>query len=299
MTTHSPLTPECRCLICSPGPRDDLDRDTIAIVERYGHQCSIIGPTTPAEPPPYAFTSGMWHSYRQPELAIYGLHDPDIMTRVLNEIASRATQSGRPLEPGDRFAGVLSVRGVAEDEYLVKLVEIHPSWYDSQFGISLAFNADNPVDFLQVLWPDTEGHYPGEPGFNDQISDCQPMLWMPVAEHPPSVWTGPHTRAIIPAARFAALAATVQAWESRSPGPAADAAALYRLAVTLGSTLSWAYSRERGSFTVLPADVQYVAAKAFVAWSDNQQAGDTDDAALGEQLHHACRLLMELGGPNI
>jgi hypothetical protein len=186
MTNHSPLIPECRCLICSSGAIDnDRDRDTVATVERYGHQCTIIGPTTAAGAPPYAFTAGMWHSYRQPELAIYGLDAPDTMTRVLNEIASRATQLRRPLEAGDRFAGVLSVRGVAEDEYLVKLVEIHPSWYNSQFGISLAFNGGNPVDFLQVLWPDTEGHYPGEPEFNDQFSDCQPLMWRPVAEPRP------------------------------------------------------------------------------------------------------------------
>ncbi|WP_173008458.1 DUF4262 domain-containing protein [Mycolicibacterium sp. P1-18] len=291
---------ECRCLICAGNGADGYDareQRTVATVEQYGHQCVTIGATGPDGLPPYGFTSGMWHSYRQPELAVYGLGDHDTLTHVLNGVAERAVALGRQAEPDDRFFGVVSMPGVAEDGYWLRLAEVHPSWLGSQFGMSLAFNADNAVDFVQVVWPDGAGRYPGEREFDEAFTDRQPLLWLPVDEHPPSVWLTAEARAVIPFGLRRDLADSMAGWEARPLEPDATAAALARLARSVGSTLNWIYATERGRDTVVPPDVMYALATAFVAWDD--KSPDESDGAVGERLHHAGRVALDLGGTEL
>jgi len=291
----------CRCLICAGGATDTVEprkRRTIATVERFGHQCTTVGASQPEkQATPYGFTSGMWHSYRQPELAIYGVGDHEVVTHTLNAVADRAAALGRQAEPDDRFAGVLRMPGVAEDGYWLMLAEVHPSWLGSQFATSLEFNAENSVDFLQVLWSDAEGRYPGEPGFDEALADLQPLLWLPVHEHPPSVWLTAEVRGVFPAGLRRDLADSMAGWEARPLEPDATAAALARLARSVGSTLSWIYEIERGRGDVIPADVVYALATAFVAWDQGSPA--ESDGALGERLHHAGRVALDLDGTEL
>lgn len=287
----------CRCLICVGCATDTIEPRkcrTVATVERYGHQCTTVGTSQPEGlATPYGFTSGMWHSYRQPELAIYGVGDHEVVTHALNSVADRAAALGRQAEPDDRFAGVLRMPGVAEDGYWLMLAEVHPSWLGSQFATSLEFNAGNPVPFLQVVWPDAAGRYPGEPGFDEALADWQPLLWLPVHEHPPSVWLTAEVRGVIPAGLRWDLADSMAGWEARPLAPDATAAALARLARSVGSTLSWIYDLERGRGDVIPADVVYALGAAFVAW--DQRSPSESDGALGERLHHAGRVALDLG----
>ncbi|WP_168140629.1 DUF4262 domain-containing protein [Mycolicibacterium frederiksbergense] len=288
----------CRCLICAGGATDTVEprkRRTVATVERYGHQCTTVGASQPdGLAPPYGFTSGMWHSYRQPELAIYGIGGHEVMTHTLNTVADRTVALGRQAEHDDRFSGVLNMPGVAVGGYWLMLAQVHPSWLGSQFGISLEFNAGNQVDFLQVVWPDAEGRYPGEPGFDEALADRQPLLWLPVHEHPPSVWLTAEVRGVIPSGLRRDLADSMASWEARPLQPDATATALARLARSVGSTLNWIYDMERGRGDVIPPDVVYALAKAFVAW--DQRSPAESDGALGERLHHAGRVALDLGG---
>ncbi|MDX1873392.1 DUF4262 domain-containing protein [Mycolicibacterium sp. 120266] len=127
----------CRCIGCVDyGNRDaydDVDRKLIAHVERHGHSCIGIGPTNPDDPPPYVFTAGLWHSHRQPELAVYGVGRIKAMVDILNVLADRAQASGLPLRPNDRLPNLMIGLGDIEpQDYWLRLMPIHPSWYASQ-----------------------------------------------------------------------------------------------------------------------------------------------------------------------
>lgn len=288
----------CKCIGCVDyGNRDsydDVDRKLVADVERDGHSCIGIGPTSEDEPPPYVFTAGMWHSHRQPELAIYGVGDFDAMTAILKELAARVEASGLPLRPEDRFPGLLGLGDVRPEDYWLKLMPIHPSWYASQFGTALFFNAANAVDFLQVVWPDGSGRYPDEPGFDGYFADRQPMMWLPVVDHPPSGWVSDGMRAVVPERRRDALKAAVEEWDqarAQDDSARADAAAV--LADAVDRTLHWVYQEEdRGRGRAVPAHLVYRLAKASVAWQDREPGAGEAERHVAEQLHASARRLL-------
>jgi hypothetical protein len=286
----------CRCIGCVDyGNRDsydDFDRKLIADVQRHGHNCIGIGPTSADEPPPYVFTAGMWHSHRLPELAVYGVGDIDAMTDLLNALAERARASGLPLRPGDRIPGLLGLRDVKPEDYWIKLMPIHPSWYASQFGIALFFNADNAVEFLQVLWPDGSGRYPGEPGFDPYFADRQPLMWLPVVDHPPSVWVSDRMRATVPERRRDALEAAVDGWDRASAGEVCTDAA-GALAEAVDRTLHWVYQEEaRGRGRPIPPHLVYRLAKATVAWQDREPGADEIERHATERLQASAQCLL-------
>jgi hypothetical protein len=270
---------------------DDGDRMTIDQVNSHGLSCITVGPTTDAEPPPYVFTTGMWHSHRQPELALYGIGNFEVMVAALNEIARQATHIGRPMRPGDEFSGALATRGVAEDDYWVTLMPVHPSWFHSQFGTALSFNRDNDVDFLQVVWPDQFGRLPSDVDFDSNSVDRQPMLWVPAAEHPPSVWASNDTRAIIPGRYRRVLAEAATAWEGEQGRAQGAGDAGGRLFYAVGMTLDWLHKSNSVIRGLLPDGVEYRASKAFVAWSD-REPGAADDSTLGAALYTAAREML-------
>ncbi|QCH24631.1 DUF4262 domain-containing protein [Mycobacteroides salmoniphilum] len=182
----------CECLLCIDyGDRhdyNDSDRDIIGSVTEYGWSALGIGPTSSEEGPPFAYTVGLWHTMRLPELAIYGVNDITMMQRALNAVAKQA-QEGRVLQVGETFEDVLALPAV--EDYQVKLSPIDPSWYHNEFGFGLWFNRTNHVRYLQVLWPDGEGRFPGNPELDPHFADRQPLMWMPRDLHPPSRWVRP------------------------------------------------------------------------------------------------------------
>lgn len=287
----------CRCIGCVDyGNRDaydDVDRKLIADVERHGHSCIGIGPTSADDPPPYVFTAGMWHSYRQPELAVYGVGRIEAMIDILNVLADRARASGLPLRPGDRLPGLMVGLGeVKPEDYWLKLMPIHPSWYASQFGTALFFNAANAVDFLQVVWPDEVGHYPDEPGFDQHFADRQPLMWLPVIDHPPSVWVSDRMRATVPERRREALEAAVDGWDRASANEVrTDAAGA--LAEAVDRTLHWVYQEEaRGRGRPIPPHLVYRLAKATVAWQDREPGADEIEHHVAERLQAGAQRLL-------
>lgn len=179
---------KCLCCICT-GDATTFDRVTAQCAEAINkHGVNLIGvfPTSKNEAPPYVYSVGMWHSYGQPEIAIYGVGSAEIMAHALNVIAAHASR-GRELLTGVAFDDAMAMPGV--DRYVVRLSPIHRSWRASgQFGAGDRFSGTPEVPYLHVLWPDRSGRYPGDRTFDAHFDDRQPQQWLPRADHPPSIW---------------------------------------------------------------------------------------------------------------
>ncbi|WP_043844200.1 DUF4262 domain-containing protein [Amycolatopsis taiwanensis] len=174
----------CRCLVCQDyGDRDqidDVDAKLISNIDQTGW--GVLAIPEDDTSPGWAFTVGLWHSYRVPEIALFGL-DPAIAMRCLNTVGAQVA-AGRTLSAGDELDEVLG------NDYLVTVRSIDEGWYATFFGAAMGFYRVTPaVPFLQLLWPDRDGRFPGDNDFAPQYELLQPQLWLSRNQHPRGPWT--------------------------------------------------------------------------------------------------------------
>jgi hypothetical protein len=141
--------------------------DLIDTVQRHGWVALAI---PDGEPAPFAYTIGLWHNYGSPEVAVFGL-DPLNMAQILNDIGKQIA-GGKPAVASD---GIRPVRR---------------AWYPKYFGAALGYYRESApaVPFLQLLWPDGHGSFPGQAGCAEGCRDGQPWLWVSPGDHHPSPW---------------------------------------------------------------------------------------------------------------
>lgn len=178
---------ECSCRICLPdtdSPADQTGRhcpdDTVETVREFGW--TSLGIAASDGVPGWAFTIGLWHTLGSPEVAMFGLNNPD-MQHWLNALAKQI-KGGRPLT--SEFE---QRHGILPGDFPVETRPVHSSWYPGLFGTALRFyNHRPPLPVVQVVWPDRHGRFPWEPEAGDSCKANQPWLWLPMVEHPDSLW---------------------------------------------------------------------------------------------------------------
>jgi hypothetical protein len=174
--------PTCLCILCNDyGDRDQLDaidRNTIGHVEEHGW--SVMQVPEDDLGPGWAFTVGLWHTHRQPEVAIFGL-DIEAMKTCLN-VLGRQTVDGWPPELDYERSHV-----IGGDPVLFKTIDLR--WYKAFFGTAIAFYRRPPIPFLQVLWADSDERFPTDLDCEPTVRDRQPSLWLRPDQHPRGTWT--------------------------------------------------------------------------------------------------------------
>ncbi|WP_018656690.1 DUF4262 domain-containing protein [Actinomadura flavalba] len=174
--------PPCACVLCHDyGDRDRMDTfllRTIVHISQYGWSVVLV----PADErgPGWAFTIGLWHGHRAPELAMFGA-DLYEMEETLNTLG-RAAAEGRPPADGERRPGLHRGRPVA-------FRQVETRWYEALFRGATAFYRRPPLPFLQVVWPDEDELFPWQPGTTLEFRHTQPWLWLSPRAHPSGAWT--------------------------------------------------------------------------------------------------------------
>ncbi|MGW1768255.1 DUF4262 domain-containing protein [Streptomyces sp. NPDC002073] len=167
----------CYCVVCQDiSELDSRTQSTVDVIDRHGWQVSMV----PAddEGPGWAYTVGLWHRLRMPEVAMFGLDIP-LMQAVLNDLGRQAVE-GQPLEAGQERHDVASVP--------VVLRAVDYRWYRAFFGTAIGYYRKPPFPVLQVVWPNRDGVFPWQPGGEGLLSR-QPRLDLHPDEHPVGVWT--------------------------------------------------------------------------------------------------------------
>jgi uncharacterized protein DUF4262 len=130
--------------------------------------------------PSWAYSIGMWHMFRAPELALFGLSLPN-MAAVINALAHRVA-GGATIAADDQ------IDDVSLCTFAIR--PVHDSWRATTlFAVSDTVYGYLRPDYLQIVWPDRQGILPWEPGFDARFDDRQPLLWLPRDDHPPGIWT--------------------------------------------------------------------------------------------------------------
>jgi hypothetical protein len=174
--------PPCKCLLCAE-PRDEStwderDRTIAANVERYGW--SVSGVHGDDELPGWAYSIGMYHTLRSPEVAVFGL-PPGTGMRIVN-IVGEQIRDGRPVRQDEQRDDVLT-------GYPVAFRAVQLDWSPTFFGAGMDFYRLPYLPVVQVFWPDREGRFPWDPSVEETCRSSQPMLWLDRDDHPPGPWT--------------------------------------------------------------------------------------------------------------
>ncbi|WP_291416555.1 DUF4262 domain-containing protein [Actinophytocola sp.] len=169
----------CHCWLCvEPDGLDAREKNMVWQVQEHGW--SVVAVADEHELPGWAYSVGMWHTMRSPEVCMFGLRGRDMHTWI--NAVGQQVRAGQPLRVDEERLGVL-------DGFPVMVRPVHESWYVDLFGYALDFYREPPLPVLQLIWPDRHGVFPWQPGAGDRCRAHQPLLWLPKADHPPSLWT--------------------------------------------------------------------------------------------------------------
>jgi hypothetical protein len=171
----------CHCLLCRPDldptPWDARDQRIAGHVREHGW--TVMGVAGDDRTPGWAYTIGLWHTLRSPEVAVFGLPTA-VGMRAVNVLGAQI-RDGAPIRPDERRADVL-------EDYDVVLRQVRPQWYRQFFGAGLDFYRVPPLPFAQLCWPDRRGRFGWEPDAEATCRTHQPMLWLSRDEHPDGFW---------------------------------------------------------------------------------------------------------------
>jgi hypothetical protein len=146
-----------------PNPRDDDDRQVLRDVAESG--CHIIGVLADETGPAYAYSIGLFHNYNHAEILVFGLEHV-LMQSMINGMRDEIRR-GRRFIPGSRYSGIIS-------DFDCEFRKVDSSHDHELFGYAEWFYAKADFPVVQCFWPDKQGHFPWEPGFNPNFIHLQP-----------------------------------------------------------------------------------------------------------------------------
>jgi hypothetical protein len=149
-------------------PPDVLDageRKFVSIIREHGwHLTNVFADE---ENLGFAYSTGIWLKTGFPEIVAFSLKQQNVHA-VLWDIF-RGIQSGNPPPIGKRA-------GIFADLDGVLLPCAKSPHYRELFGWSRWFYGGDDFECVQLVWPDTQGRFPWERGFEQGFRDLQPDL---------------------------------------------------------------------------------------------------------------------------
>jgi hypothetical protein len=148
-----------------PTPEDDRDRKVLADIAKLGW--TVIGVEADDEGPAFAFSVGLFHTLAHPEVLIMGLR-PQIAHRLINDI-------GAAIRNGERFVAGQQYGGIAAG-FPLAFVEVDRRYYREYLGYAGWFYGGPDFPVLQCVWPDKQGVFPWQPGYDSHFFQLQRVL---------------------------------------------------------------------------------------------------------------------------
>lgn len=159
---------QCTCHVCDPTQLDNEHERKILhdVQEHYVHIIWVPAGEAMDEPI-FAYTVGLWHQDRHPELLMSG-QKPGLMHRALNA-AVDWVRAGHRLTPGMAVEGVIGGFPVAVEALTPDAVDetaTYSGWFHRR-----------PVEVVQLVWTDLDGIWPWQPGAHELTHERQPESW--------------------------------------------------------------------------------------------------------------------------
>lgn len=119
------------------------------------------------ERPAYAYSIGLWDSFEQPEVIVFGL--PAESATDLLEAVADAADEGRPCVAGSQHQDLLQ-------GYPVRFVAVPAHLHAKYLPRACELYAGAPFPVVQLVWPDKQGRWPWHEGVRQGFRELQPLL---------------------------------------------------------------------------------------------------------------------------
>lgn len=146
---------------------DDSERKVLSDVEKYGWH--ILHILEDESGPSFSFSVGFYLKFGHPEVLVMGLAQP-VAHELINLIGKNLT-TGRIYRPRERI-------GDLADGFDCSFVPIAVEHYREYLGYAIWFyrSLKQPFPALQLVWPDKEGRFPWERGYDERFFKLQKLL---------------------------------------------------------------------------------------------------------------------------
>jgi Domain of unknown function (DUF4262) len=134
-------------------------------IDAYGWHVIKVPPDD--EGPGFAYSIGLHQSFGHAEVIIFGL-PLDVMHTMINTV-------GDEVRRGIRFDDE-SVSDRVLEGHPVRFRAVRPFHFDEYVGRAVDYYGGDDFAVLQCYWPDTNGHFPWQPGCSRIVVEAQPSL---------------------------------------------------------------------------------------------------------------------------
>lgn len=129
---------------------------------------AVMGIFSDEGDPYHTFSVGLYENFDQPEIVIFGVH-PQMAGRIINDIGERIAR-GFKLEAGRVYDDVLT------GNYGALFMPVEKHQYDAYLGSALWYYQSDHFPVMQLVWPDPNGKFPWEDGFDPYYASAQPLI---------------------------------------------------------------------------------------------------------------------------
>jgi hypothetical protein len=141
------------------------DDDLVKLIAQHGW--AVMRIAEEEDSPPFAYSIGLFRSFRHPEIIVLGLPS-DTAHQLINDIGD-AIRSGLALSAGQTSDAFLK-------GYSCTFRRVPPHQYPAYLGRGLRFYDHDPFPVLQLVYPDKLGRWPWQEGVTAGFRANQPVL---------------------------------------------------------------------------------------------------------------------------
>ncbi|WP_082111428.1 DUF4262 domain-containing protein [Grimontia sp. AD028] len=151
-----------------PAPESDYDAQLLDKVNELGWYNIHIAEENGS--PAFAFSIGHFHKQNHPEIIIVGL-PAETAHQLLNIAVVKIVGANEKIEPYKKYTDFTESLSVA-------FVPVGLEHYGEYLGYANWYYGSMPKPYpvVQMVWPDREGKYPWESGYDRRFSQSQPIL---------------------------------------------------------------------------------------------------------------------------
>lgn len=145
--------------------RNELLEKAKLNIDKFGLQVIMVSSTSYS--PSFAYSIGLWETYKHPEIICFGLSD-NLGHEIINDVAEIIKQ-GTTIKVGENYTGIFK-------DSRAEFLKVDKRNIEDYFGVALEHYKGRQFEALQLIWTDRNDKFPWEENFEKEFLYKQPLL---------------------------------------------------------------------------------------------------------------------------